>query len=143
MHRDIDISLLRAFLAVVETGSVTKAAGTLNLTQAAVSQQIKRLEELFDTSLFSRANRRLNPTASGERLVAHARRLIALNDEIWTLMRAPEFEGEVRLGRTTSSRPICQLFCGASTGLGRGSASRSSVADRSSCSTSSTRVRST
>jgi len=98
MHRDIDISLLRAFLAVVETGSVTKAAGTLNLTQAAVSQQIKRLEELFDTSLFSRANRRLNPTASGERLVAHARRLIALNDEIWTLMRAPEFEGEVRLG---------------------------------------------
>jgi DNA-binding transcriptional LysR family regulator len=37
MRRDIDISLLRAFVAVVETGSVTGAAGLLNLTQAAVS----------------------------------------------------------------------------------------------------------
>lgn len=98
MHRDIDISLLRAFLSVVETGSVTKAASALNLTQAAVSQQIKRLEELLESALFVRANRRLSPTAAGERLVAHARRLISLNDELWTLMRAPEFEGEVRLG---------------------------------------------
>ena len=54
MRRDIDIALLRAFVAVVETGSVTEAAGLLNLTQAAVSQQLKRLEELFGAEFFER-----------------------------------------------------------------------------------------
>lgn len=43
MRRDLDISLLRAFVAIVETGSVTGAARLLNRTQAAVSLQIKRL----------------------------------------------------------------------------------------------------
>ena len=59
MRRDIDTALLRAFVAVVETGSVTGAAALLNLTQAAVSQQLKRLEELFGTQLFERHHRRL------------------------------------------------------------------------------------
>ncbi len=53
MVRNIDIGLLRAFATVVETGSVTEAAGALSLTQAAVSQQIKRLEDLFGTAVFS------------------------------------------------------------------------------------------
>jgi DNA-binding transcriptional LysR family regulator len=50
VRRDIDIGLLRAFAAVAETGGVTSAARLLNLTQAAVSQQLKRLEEFFDLS---------------------------------------------------------------------------------------------
>jgi DNA-binding transcriptional LysR family regulator len=98
MSRDIDIALLRAFIAVVETGSVTGAASVLNLTQAAVSQQLKRLEELFGTALFERRHRRLTLKPSGERLLAHAQRLIALNDEVWSTMSAPPYEGEVRLG---------------------------------------------
>jgi len=98
MRRDIDIGLLRAFVAVVETGSVTGAAGLLNLTQAAVSQQLKRLEELFGTPLFERHHKRLSLKPSGERLMAHAQRLIALNDEVWGTMSAPAYEGEVRLG---------------------------------------------
>jgi DNA-binding transcriptional LysR family regulator len=53
MHRDIDTALLRALVAVVETGSVTGAAALLNRTQAAVSQQIRWLEELFSVELFS------------------------------------------------------------------------------------------
>ena len=55
MSRNIDVGLLRAFVAVAETGSVTRAAHLLNLTQAAVSQQFKRLEELFGVELFDRA----------------------------------------------------------------------------------------
>jgi DNA-binding transcriptional LysR family regulator len=98
MSRDIDIALLRAFVAVVETGSVTGAASVLSLTQAAVSQQLKRLEELFGTALFERHHRRLSLKPSGERLLAHAQRLIALNDEVWSTMSAPAYEGEVRLG---------------------------------------------
>ncbi len=98
MHRDIDTALLRAFVAVVETGSVTGAAALLNLTQAAVSQQLKRLEELFGTQLFERHHRRLTLRPNGERLLAHAHKLIALNDEVWGAMSAPAYEGEVRLG---------------------------------------------
>jgi DNA-binding transcriptional LysR family regulator len=98
MRRDIDIGLLRAFVAVVETGTVTGAASLLNLTQAAVSQQLKRLEELFGTALFERHHKRLSLKPSGERLLALARRLIALNDEVWGSMSAPAYEGEVRLG---------------------------------------------
>lgn len=98
MRRDIDIGLVRAFVAVVETGSVTGAAALLNLTQAAVSQQLKRLEDLFGTALFERHHKRLSLKPSGERLMAHAQRLIALNDEVWGTMSAPAYEGEVRLG---------------------------------------------
>lgn len=98
MRRNLDIALLRAFTAVVETGSVTAAANALNLTQAAVSQQIKRLEEMFGNELFLREHRRLVPTPAGERFLANARRMIALNDEIIAAISEPDFVGEVRLG---------------------------------------------
>src|SRR6516225_3262171 len=101
MRRDIDVALLRGFVAVVECGSVTGAASLLNLTQAAVSQQIRRLEELFGTELFERRHKRLTLKASGERLVGHARKLIAVNDEVWGTMSAPAYAGEVRLGVPT------------------------------------------
>jgi DNA-binding transcriptional LysR family regulator len=97
-RRNVDIGLLRAFVAVSETGGMTSAARTLNLTQAAVSQQIRRLEEFFDTQLFGRDARRPVLTPAGERLFAHARRMLAMNDEIWTAMTSPDFEGEIRLG---------------------------------------------
>jgi DNA-binding transcriptional LysR family regulator len=98
VRRDIDISLLRAFAAVSETGGVTSAARVLNLTQAAVSQQIKRLEEFFSLSLFDREQRRLMLTPNGDRLLAYAQRILALNDEVWGVMTSPDFEGEVRFG---------------------------------------------
>ena len=98
MRRDLDITLLRAFLAVVEAGGVTRAAAALGVSQAAASQQIKRLEAALDCRLFERAGRGLVLAPAGERLLAQARRLLALNDEVWSSMRTPSFEGEVRLG---------------------------------------------
>lgn len=98
MHRDLDLTLLRAFLAVVETGSVTTAARHLNRTQSAVSLQLKRLEESLGQPLFEREHKRLTLAPSGERLVGHAQRLIAMNDDMWNRMTTPSFEGEVRLG---------------------------------------------
>lgn len=98
MKRDIDVGLLRAFAAVAETGGVTSAARLLNLTQAAVSQQIRRLEEFFNLTLFDRQQRRLELTPTGDRLLAYAQRILSLNDEIWGVMSSPDFEGEVRLG---------------------------------------------
>ena len=98
MSRNLDVALLRAFLTVVEAGGITRAAATLNVSQAAVSQQIKRLEEMLDSKLFERAGRGLVLAPGGERLLAQARRLVAQNDELLATMRTPAFEGEVRLG---------------------------------------------
>ncbi len=97
-RRDIDIALLRAFIAVIETGGMTSAAKSLNLTQAAVSQQIKRLEELFGKQLFNRDLKQLRLTAVGERLGGYARRMMSLNEETWNAIVAPDFEGEIALG---------------------------------------------
>jgi DNA-binding transcriptional LysR family regulator len=96
--RNIDVALLRAFVAVVETGSVTRAANLLSLTQAAVSQQIKRLEELFGAELFDRGNRALRTSADGERLLPHAQSMLTMNDAVWGLMSKPHYEGELRVG---------------------------------------------
>jgi len=89
---------LRAFVAVSETAGMTAAANVLHLTQAAVSQQIKRLEESLGARLFERDRSGLRLTDAGERLFGRAKRLLALNDEIWAEMTAEHFTGEVRLG---------------------------------------------
>ena len=91
MRDDLDMARVRAFLAVVETGGVTRAAAVLGLSQAAASQQIKRLEEVLDCRLFERRGRGLILAPAGERLLAQARRLVALNDEVLSSMRAPPF----------------------------------------------------
>ena len=70
MARNLDIAALRSFLIVAETGTVTHSAVRLNLTQSAVSLQIKRLEEAFRCSLFARSGRGVTLTAQGEQLLA-------------------------------------------------------------------------
>src|SRR5262249_2751985 len=98
MNRNIDVAVARAFLAVVETGSVTLAARQLNLTQGAISQQIRRLEELSVGRLFMRAGRRLVLTPEGQRLVPTAKQFLATNDKLLAALSQPEFQGEVRFG---------------------------------------------
>jgi len=79
---NIPTDLLRTLLAVVDLRSYTKAANSLGITQPAVSAQIKRLQQLVGTDLFERNGQGVFLTARGERVVARARRLLALNDEI-------------------------------------------------------------
>lgn len=98
MARNLDMTALRAFVTVAEAGGVTRAAGLLHLTQSAVSMQIKRLEEALGRQLFERAGRRVVLTADGEQLLGYARRLLALNDEVWARFTGAAFEGEVVLG---------------------------------------------
>lgn len=98
MPHNIDTAALRAFVVVSEAGGMTRAAPLLNLTQGAVSQQIKRLETLFDQPLFERDRKSLRLTPAGERLLPRARALLETNDAIWTMMTAPEVEGTVRMG---------------------------------------------
>ena len=98
MRRNLDITALRSFVAVADMGGVTRAATMLNLTQSAVSMQLKRLEESLDATLLDRSARRIALTAEGERLAVLGRRIIALNDEIFAQMRDDAFEGVITLG---------------------------------------------
>ena len=98
MPRNLDLTALRSFVSVAETGGVTRAANTLNLTQSAVSMQIKRLEDALDVTLLDRSNRSISLTGEGEQLLGYARRMLSLNDEVWARLTAQEYEGEIRLG---------------------------------------------
>ncbi len=96
--RTMDLTALRSFVTVAEGGSVTRAAGLLNLTQSAVSMQIKRLEDSIGVVLFLRTTRRLVLTPEGEQLLGFAHNMLRLNDEALARLTSDGFEGEIRLG---------------------------------------------
>jgi DNA-binding transcriptional LysR family regulator len=96
--RNLDITTLRSFVAVADTGGVTRAAGFLHLTQSAVSMQMKRLEELLGLDLLDRSGRGISLTAGGDQLLSYARRMVALNDEVIGRLTHQAFEGEIVLG---------------------------------------------
>lgn len=98
MMRNLDITTLRSFVAVADSGGVTRAAGFLHLTQSAVSMQLKRLEELLGLELLDRSGRTVSLTASGDQLLAYARRMVALNDEVIGRLTDQAYEGEIVLG---------------------------------------------
>jgi len=94
----LDPELLKAFVAVADHRSFTRAATQLNRTQSAVSMQIRRLEDRLGVTLFHRtkANVELSPT--GEGLLGYARRILSLNEEAVARLREHKVEGVVRLG---------------------------------------------
>ncbi|AUL15926.1 LysR substrate-binding domain-containing protein [Bordetella bronchiseptica] len=98
MSRNIDTALLRAFLAVHDTGSLTAAAALLHLTQGAVSQQLQRLEALFGRTLLERRRSGAALTGDGARLLGRAREMVRLNDELMQHMTGAGCVGAVRLG---------------------------------------------
>lgn len=98
MFRNLDLTALRSFITVAETGGVTKAAAQLHLTQSAVSMQLKRLEQALGQPLLARDGRGVRMTLHGEQLLGYGRRMLALNDEVWSRMTDQAFEGEVVFG---------------------------------------------
>jgi len=91
--RNIDPKFIRTFLMIMETKNVTKASRLLNISQAAASQQIKRLESILNQTLFDRTKHGLYPTPAAIRMLAYAREFIA---------GARQYEGNVRLGVLTT-----------------------------------------
>src|ERR1700680_44122 len=98
MNSLLDIDQLRTFLAIVETGSFTKAAEVVNKTQSAVSMQMKRLEERLERPIFARDGRASKLTEDGLRLLDYARRIVKLNVETIAAFSDAELSGRVRLG---------------------------------------------
>jgi len=95
---DLDPDLLKAFLAVAEHRSFTRAADKLHRTQSAVSVQVRRLEERLGTKLFQRHRTGVVPTAAGEDLRIYAQRILALQAEAVGALRARNQEAVIRLG---------------------------------------------
>jgi len=96
----LDIDSMRAFITIVETGGVTRAAKKLNLSQSAVSHKMKRLERRLNRSFFGRVDGRMTLSSEGERLLEYARRLVKLHDEACASFHQSDLSGKLRLGIT-------------------------------------------
>jgi DNA-binding transcriptional LysR family regulator len=103
----MDTRQLAAFCAVVERQSFSQAAARLGVTQPAVSQQVRGLEQRLGKQLLDRSGRRVVPTDAGLRLYRGAQRLLALEEQLLEDVSAEE-DGKL-LGR---------FEIGASTGPG-------------------------
>jgi DNA-binding transcriptional LysR family regulator len=97
MH-DVDTSVLRTFLALAETGSFSRTGVLVGRSQSAVSEQIRKLEDMFGRVLLERTTRHVRLTAEGEKFLQHARTMVAQADAMLARFRAPDIEGEVRFG---------------------------------------------
>lgn len=95
---DLQLDWLRAFVAVVDAGSLTAAAPLLYRSQSAVSMQLKKLEEALGRAVLSRGPRHLAMTPAGQELIGHARRMLAQHAEALAAVRGPVLSGRVRLG---------------------------------------------
>ena len=98
MLPNLDIDLLKTFLAIADTGNFTRAAERVNKTQSAVSMQMKRLEGLLGRPLFARDGRASRFTPDGDRLIEYARRMATINDEAVAAFTKPELTGTLRFG---------------------------------------------
>lgn len=94
----LDPDLLKAFVAVADHRSFTRAATMLNRTQSAVSMQIKRLEDRLQVELFHRTKAHVQLSTAGEGLLGYARRILTLGDEAVGRLHRHKVDGVVRLG---------------------------------------------
>ena len=107
--RSLQWSLLRAFLAVMETGSLLATSHRVSATQPTLSRQIRELESILGTPLFVRGARGLDPTEAALRLVDDARAMAAAADAITlkALGQSTTLSGTVRL---TSSVMVANMW---------------------------------
>ena len=94
----LDSDLLRTFLAVADTGSITLGAARILRTQSAASLQIKRLEDTLGQPVFQRHGRGVRLTPLGERLLPTARQVTTSLDTTLRHLRADGVEGRIRMG---------------------------------------------
>jgi DNA-binding transcriptional LysR family regulator len=90
---------LEAFVAVVETGSISGASARLNLTQPGITRRIQNLEDRLGTALLDRQTKPLRPTSSGREAYEQGRRVLrSLEDLKASLSPQGDVRGEFRLG---------------------------------------------
>lgn len=98
---NVELRYLRALVAVVDSQTFTDAAITLGTSQAAVSRSVAALERALGLRILQRTTRQVRPTAAGERIIEHARRVL---DEVALLERAAQdHSGEFRVSYAWSA----------------------------------------
>ena len=96
--RDLQLDWLTCFVAVVDAGSLSGAAGEVHRSQSAVSMKLRKLEDALGCRLLERGPRRLALTAEGQTLLGYARRLLDLHAQTQQALCGQALSGRVRLG---------------------------------------------
>lgn len=96
--KNLPIDTLRSFVTIADLGSITSAAEQLGRSQPALSLQLKRLEDMLETALLARQNRKLTLTSDGLIAYQTAKEILNLNDQLIGRLKKTELAGLVRLG---------------------------------------------
>ncbi|WP_345812824.1 LysR family transcriptional regulator [Paraburkholderia sp. PREW-6R] len=104
-QRGFDLTQLRTFIAVAESGSVSAGAERVFLSQSSVSEQLKKLEERAGQPLFVRSKQGVSATPAGSRLLDHARRILAMSEAAFEDLQGRSLDGELRIAITDYYRP--------------------------------------
>ena len=99
----MEMSDLRTFLAVMDSGSISQAAKTLHRVPSGITARIMQMEEELGVQLFLREKKRLLPTARGHTLYIYARKICALMDEAELCVKGMEPGGRLRIGALESA----------------------------------------
>ncbi len=94
----LDTDQLRSFLAIVDSGSFTRAAERVHKTQSAVSMHIRRLEERLGCALFVKHGRGARLTTEGESLIEFARRIVQIEAGAFAALSRKGLRGTAKLG---------------------------------------------
>lgn len=89
MADDLEIRLLRHFVAVADEQHFSRAASRLFIAQQALSRDVRRLEDQLGTRLFDRSTRRVTLTADGARVLDRVRPFLAAHDDLVRELRGP------------------------------------------------------
>lgn len=112
MNLRLSIDALRVFRAVVQTGSMSQAAGLLHLSQSAVSWKIKRLEQQLDCQLLARSGGLFGTTDQGAVLLRHAFNILDAHDDAVAHFSPSAMHGRLRIGVTEqiSLTDVCAVL---------------------------------
>lgn len=113
---DLDLRLVRYFVAVADELHFGRAAARLFVSQPALSKQIRRLEEQLGEPLFVRDSRHVTLTARGEQFLDDARRLLALADSMAQPSRPPGLR-IAHVFELSTSRLVADAFSAAEPGI--------------------------
>ena len=100
---NLDLDLLRTFVAVADLNTFAAAAAAVCRTQSAVSQQMQRLEQLVGKELFARHGRNKLLTEHGIQLLGYARKILRFNDEACTSLMFSNLQGALTIGASDES----------------------------------------
>lgn len=107
---NLDLDLLRTFVAVADLNTFAAAAAAVCRTQSAVSQQMQRLEQLVGKELFARHGRNKLLTEHGIQLLGYARKILRFNDEACMSLMFSNLQGVLTLGASDESADTILSF---------------------------------